>query len=232
MSCKKIIISPHPPIIIPKIGNGREWEAKKTIEGMKKIAQEVADYKPELIIFITPHGNSFHNGTCFLFEKEISGSFSELGCKEIQFTKKIDLEATRLIGEKLDEKDIINVFLDAALADIYNGNMALDHGVLVPIYFIDQLYKEYEIVHVTPGLTCLEENYKIGKYMKDVLNDYKKRSLVLISGDLSHCLKDEGPYNYNPMGEIFDNLVNACIREKNILTLLNMHEDIYNQACQ
>ncbi|NMB13740.1 MAG: AmmeMemoRadiSam system protein A, partial [Gallicola sp.] len=72
-------ISPHPPIILPIVGGGREREASTTITGMKKMAKEAARKKPDTIIVITPHGTVFRDAHSIVMEKELSGDFTSFG---------------------------------------------------------------------------------------------------------------------------------------------------------
>jgi AmmeMemoRadiSam system protein A len=228
----ELAFMPHPPVIIPEIGDGRQLKAQNTIEGMKNIAKLVGEIKPEVILFISPHGNMFRNGVSFLYEDEVSGDFSDFGNDKITFTKKIDKNLTQLIGSLMDDKDLVNIFLDHTLAGIYNCKVTLDHGVLVPLYFIDQVYSDYEIVHITPGFLPLDEIYTIGNVIKIALSNIDKRCMIVASGDLSHCLSNQGPYEYNPMGELFDDIVVSSFKKNEVINLITMDEEIYEQAGQ
>ena len=46
---------PHPPMIIPEIGKGREESVRETIDAYEKVAEEIARLKPETIIITSPH---------------------------------------------------------------------------------------------------------------------------------------------------------------------------------
>lgn len=46
---------PHPPLIIPDVGNGQERIIQKTIDSYHETAQRIALQKPETIILISPH---------------------------------------------------------------------------------------------------------------------------------------------------------------------------------
>ena len=50
-----LFITPHPPIILEEIGRGEEKKAQATIDGMNKVAEEIARIKPKTIAFVTPH---------------------------------------------------------------------------------------------------------------------------------------------------------------------------------
>lgn len=228
----KIFFVPHPPIIIPEIGMGKEYEAKSTIEGMNKVASMVKEIKPETIICITPHGNAFRNGTCLLAAQEISGDFRQFGNFDIEITKSMDTDLINAINELWEEEDFIHVLMDDKTSQSYGVTVAIDHGVLVPLYYIDKEYSDYKIVHITPGFTSLEENYKLGISINKAIESSGKNVVVLASGDLSHALKDEGPYKYNPLGKQFDTSIVDSIKNIDIISILTMDKKIYEDAAQ
>ena len=49
------VIVPHPPLIIPAVGRGREQEVQATIDAYRTAAKQVADWKPEVLIITSPH---------------------------------------------------------------------------------------------------------------------------------------------------------------------------------
>lgn len=227
-----VFFTPHPPIIIPEIGGGKESEAKDTIEGMHKLGKLAAEIKPETIIYITPHGNTFRNGTAILDEQKLEGDFGSFGFSNIIFKKELDTDLTHAIFNKFEEEDIISVLLNKSIAKKYGVKVGLDHGAMVPMYFIDLYYKEYKIVHITPGFTPLEENYKIGQLIQDVINQSGKSVLTVCSGDLSHALKDDGPYAYHPSGAAFDDKIEAAISNSDPVSLIEMDSKFIDEAAQ
>ena len=48
------VIVPHPPLIIPTVGRGREQEVQSTIDAYRTAAKQVADWKPEVLIITSP----------------------------------------------------------------------------------------------------------------------------------------------------------------------------------
>lgn len=233
IALKKITVffMPHPAIIIPQIGGWEGIIAKDTIEGMKKLGQLAIDIHPETIIYITPHGNAFSNGTCLLYENQLSGDFSQYGHSNIKFNKNADMSLTDQINNKLEEMDMVTVLLNRKLGQSYGVYVNLDSGSMVPMYFIDKYFQDYNMVHITPGFTPLEENYAVGDVIGSVIKNNDKNILVVCSGDLSHALKEKGPYHFNPYGAVFDNMVSNAINKKNPLDLLQLKdEDIENAA--
>ena len=49
------IIIPHPSLIIPTVGRGREREVQATIDTYRTAAKQVAAWKPEVLIITSPH---------------------------------------------------------------------------------------------------------------------------------------------------------------------------------
>lgn len=228
----KVIFMPHPPVIIPEIGGGKENLAKDTIKSMDQLGQLVGEMKPETIIFVTPHGNSFNNGTCILNKETISGDFSVYGYPEVGFEKKMDQSLSIEISNVFEREDYISVLLDDELAEKYGVEATLDNGVMVPMYFIDKYHANYDMVHITPGGTSLQENYCLGQRIQEAIKGQNKSILLVCSGDLSHALKDEGPYDFHPSGAVFDEIVKNAITDKDPLSLLTLNEEFIKEAGQ
>lgn len=231
-----VFFTPHPPIIIKEIGREDTRLARCTIEGMTLIAKKIAKLKPETIIFITPHGNSFSNGTCLLGDEILNGDFTKFGNEEIKFEKPINVELTNKIFNSFEDRNFIAVLMNSKMAKTYNIETSLDHGVMVPMYFIDKYYSDYNIVHITPGQTPLEENYFLGKLMKDTVdvysNDNPSKVVVVASGDLSHALKSDGPYSFNEKGPVFDQAIRDAISHKNPVDLVKLNKKLIEEAAQ
>ena len=58
------VLTPHPPVLLPEVGKGREREIAATGRAMRTAAAEVARWNPEVLIVASPHtilyGDYFH----------------------------------------------------------------------------------------------------------------------------------------------------------------------------
>ena len=58
------ILTPHPPVLLPEVGRGREREIAATGRAMEQAAREVARWNPDVLIVSSPHtilyGDYFH----------------------------------------------------------------------------------------------------------------------------------------------------------------------------
>jgi len=227
-----VFFLPHPPVAIPEVGQGREKAMCKTLDGYRWIAQKIKKIKPETIVIITPHGHSFSNGMSMLGAPYVQGDLTSFGVAQVALSKKINLPLTHLIQMAWEEEDLISVVLDEAMAKSYGTQVKMDHGALVPLYFVDEVYDGYQLVYVTPSGLGSREHYKYGVAMKDVIMSFNESVVILCSGDLSHALSDDGPYTYNPYGKIFDALVIEAITEKAPEVLLKLSPKEVSDAAQ
>ena len=66
------ILTPHPPVLLPEVGKGREREIAATSRAMAQAAAEVARWAPDVLIVASPHtilyGDYFHLRNAYLTE--------------------------------------------------------------------------------------------------------------------------------------------------------------------
>ena len=55
MSIVGAVIVPHPPLLLPEVGKGREAKIHATMEAMRRAAEQVARWEPEVLIVASPH---------------------------------------------------------------------------------------------------------------------------------------------------------------------------------
>ena len=101
-----------------------------------------------------------------------------------------------------------------------------DWGFNVPLFFIGKDFKGEIKTHLM-GLETPEFYFEEGKKIAGELDKNKKYALVA-SGDMSHCLKENGPYGFQPDGPKFDQELIESLKKKdikNILTLDNKYPE-------
>ena len=232
MQSIEVFFLPHPPIAIPEVGQGRERAISKTLDGYRWVAQKIKKIKPETIVIITPHGHGFSNGISMLGIPYVQGDLKSFGIADVSMSKKINLPLTHLIQMAWEETDLVSVVLDKDMAKSYGTQVEIDHGALVPLYFVDEVYDAYQLVHVTPCGLSARDHYQYGVAMKDVIMRFNESVVILCSGDLSHALTDDGPYTFNPYGKVFDALVAKAITEKSPEILLALTPKEISDAAQ
>lgn len=209
-------IMPHPPIIVEEIGKDEKSKAEGTIKACESIGREVEKLKPDTIIIITPHGPLFSDALAISSSSKIKGDLGSFNAPGVKFNINIDEQLTELIRQKAAEKDLIVVPIDETSANQYGISTELDHGSMVPLYFINKYYKDYNIVHITYGLLSKVSLYEFGIAIKEAVSVQDKSVVVIASGDLSHRLSQEGPYGFSEAGVEFDKILIALLKSGDV----------------
>ncbi|WP_124997828.1 AmmeMemoRadiSam system protein A [Clostridium tagluense] len=221
---------PHPPIIIPEVGRGEEKKIKNTYDACARIGGEIAELKPEVIIVVTPHGTMFSDAIALSFESSISGNLKQFGASKVSMNFEIDMDLTGKIMIKARENNIPTVEVSTSFLKKYGREYELDHGSIVPLYFVVDKYKSFKLVHITYGGLSPMQLYKFGKLIKEAIEESNENAVFIGSGDLSHHLKDEGPYDYNPYGEVFDAEIISLLTKGDVAGVFNINPEMVENA--
>lgn len=224
-------LSPHPPLIIPAVGGENIKQAAATVQAMEIMARELVETAPEVVVFLTPHGNVFADCISCLTELHLTGDFGNFGRQDISTSRINDLELVEEIARQCEVQGIEFLGLDEKTARQYHLNAHIDHGILVPLYYLDQAgLGEVPIAAISIGYLSIEELYAFGNVIREAAARLGKKVAVVASGDMSHCLKEEGPYNYHPDGPRFDASITAMINEGNIQGIMDIPEKFRDNA--
>lgn len=217
MSDYHAYLLPHPPLALPAIGRGEERKIAKTLSAMDKVAAEIAAFAPQTIIFISPHATVYGDYFHISPGKGATGDFARFGFGDIKMTVEYDEKLAAEIT-RAAEAHSIPAGTDGA------RDPSLDHGVMVPLWYIRQRYTDFKIVRISPSGLDAEAHYNMGQCIAEACvkkeggisltkphgeeRDISPPRIVLIaSGDLSHSLADRGPYAFTPEGPVFDKIV-------------------------
>jgi len=66
------------------------------------------------------------------------------------------------------------------------------------------------------------DHYRLGQCIAQAVDALGRRAVFVASGDLSHKLRDDGPYGYAPEGPVFDRQVTQAMAEGDFLQFLTM----------
>ena len=86
------IIVPHPPIIVPAVGRGREAEVQATIGAYRAAAKQVATWAPEVLIVTSPHTVMYADYFHISPGEGASGNMSAFGAPQAKLNIRYDAE--------------------------------------------------------------------------------------------------------------------------------------------
>lgn len=226
---EKFYLMPHPPIMIESVGKGQEEKINKTINSCKKISEEINNMDVDTIIIISPHGNVFRDGIAVVVSDRLEGDLGEFGASEIRLEMDINRELANDIIENATKNSIGIAHLDKYTCANYGCKLELDHGALIPLYYITNK-KKYKLVHITYGMLSKLELYKFGMIISQSVEKLKSKAVLVASGDLSHRLTEKGPYSYSPYGKEFDNIFLKALASGDMKNLLNINPKLVQEA--
>ncbi|MCW2279496.1 AmmeMemoRadiSam system protein A [Heliophilum fasciatum] len=190
------VFVPHPPIIVPAIGRGEELACSATLEAYREIANNFIGDKIDTVVIISPHATLLRQGVIIHREDQINGDFASFGAPQLQIAFPAHLELAH---------ELANILPDAFL-----HSEKVDHGALVPLYFLQEAGWTGKVVIMGMPIETAVYAHNMARLFKS----FPERIALVASGDLSHRLKADGPYGFHPAGPQFDQaIVDALTRD-------------------
>lgn len=225
-------IAPHPPLIIPEIGRGELDKVEKTVKAMKNMAQEVKKVDPDTIVIITPHGPVFRNAVSFLGGAKLKGSMAQFGVPQVSLEVLNDEGLMTSILAEARQMNLPVFIMDEDESNKYEVSNELDHGAMVPMYYLEEagIKKPYVLINI--GLLSYRDLYSVGKAIQKAAFDRNRKVAVIASGDLSHCLIPGAPAGYHEAGKEFDQKLVELLEDYKVEDIMNMDSALVNNAAE
>lgn len=197
---------PHPPMIVPQVGRGSEKRIPETVRAYREVASRIAGLKPDTVIISSPHSVLYADYFHISPGKKASGDFGGFGAPKAAFSETYDRELVQCICRAADEQG----FPAGTLGE---RDRSLDHGIMVPLYFIEQEYTDFRLVRLSLSGLSLARHYEFGLLVRRAVEETGRRVVFVASGDLSHKLQSYGPYGFAPEGPEYDRrIMDVCSR--------------------
>lgn len=225
MSLVGAFVVPHPPLIVAEVGKGEENKVSATLHSYHEVARRIAALKPDTIVVTTPHSIMYSDYFHISPGKAAKGNFGQFGAGKVTFRVEYDEEFTNTLERNAEKKGI-------EAGTLGEKNPELDHGTMVPLYFINQYYSSYKLVRIGLSGLSLPMHYRLGKCIHETAEKLGRRIVFVASGDLSHKLKEDGPYGLAPEGAEFDRQITKAMKEGDFLKLLELNPDFCEKAAE
>lgn len=222
-------IAPHPPIAVPGVGRGGDKEIKDTQQSMLELGRRLKEKEPEVLILITPHGPVFSDAIGVYAFERMQGDLANFGAPTVNF----DFENHRLadvIMQKAAGEGVPVLAIDDRVMKRMGMNTRLDHGVMVPLYFLMQAAGQLPLVVVSIGMLTYREIYRMGVLIQKAVQKIGVRAGVIASADLSHRLIPDAPAGYDPAGAEFDREIVRITGEGDAGGLFALEPDLIRRA--
>lgn len=216
---------PHPPLIIPDVGRGEEKKIQKTIDAYQKAAEMAGRLQPETIVLLSPHQTMYADYFHISPGQGARGDFGQFRAGRVSMEVSYDTEFVRALCGAAEETGIQAGMLG-------EREKKLDHGTMVPLYFVNQYWTRYRLVRVGLSGLSLASHYRLGQCIRATAETLGRNTVVIASGDLSHKLKEDGSYGYQAEGPAYDARIMDVMGRGAFGELLEFSEDFCEKAAE
>lgn len=220
------IAVPHPPIILPEVGRGEECRIEKTILAYRTAAKAIADLEPDTIIITSPHTVMYAEYFHISPGKGAKGNLEQFRVGGVSVETKYD-EAFAAELTRMAQKEGFPAGTDG------ERDPSLDHGTLIPLRFLQEAgLGNVPVVRIGLSGLNVEKHYRLGQLVAETAERLGRRTAIVASGDLSHKLKEDGPYGFAPQGPEFDLKVTEALAKANFMELMEFSPAFCEEAAE
>ena len=216
-------VVPHPPIIVPAVGRGRESEAGATIVAMRTLHDALRDAAPDLLLLICPHGPVArdHFG---LLTGPLRGDMRRFGAADVRFERETDRPFVDALLAEARRREIPVQPLDRWNTD--------DHSAWVPLHYLQDAAPAARVAALTVSFLRPHDHYALGCAIASVVTASAKRVAIIASADGSHVLKADGPYGFNPAGPRWEEQFQRALADWDLDAVLGFEDDLRREAAE
>jgi MEMO1 family protein len=205
-------IVPHPPLLVPDVGGPR----------LTEFSRRLVQSNPDTVVLISPHSPSHpHKFGAFKSERLI-GDFRQFGARKVELSFPNDLALLASLKGVTRERSIP--------FEQFTADYPLDHGTLVPLYFIKQAGWEGPLLALSFTSLSRAEHFEFGRACSEAAARLGRKIAFVASADLSHYLSDDGPYRFVPGAYLFDEQVCRGIDNQDLQSILEIDEALQMRA--
>jgi len=215
------VIAPHPPIFVRAVGGSRSEVTRSSLDALEQAAQALANYAPETLVVMSPHAPALTDAVAVDDAESYSGSFADFGDPAVHAWRG-DRALARSLCEELESRSV------AYVARSQNSRLrpgVLDHGVLVPLSFLDPS-QHFPLVVVSLSYLPYAAHRSIGEAAAAAAARLGRRVAFVASGDLSHRLTPDAPAGYSPRAAQLDETIVGLVRSGRLQGLAEIDESL------
>lgn len=232
MKLELCALVPHPPILLPELGDERSEQVSLTHRSMENLARTIDGLQPETIIVISPHGPAFADFVAVVGGDSIEGHLGQFGAPEVRQMYSIDQGLVRAVVATCHQAGLPAASVPSKPSS-KGGGFGLDHGMLVPLQYLWRRGLRPQLVPIGVGLLPFLQLYRVGMSIRkaiEALEPTEGRAVILASGDLSHRLTPGAPAGYSPQGVKFDRWLVERLQGFDVPSLLGVDRNALGEA--
>jgi len=216
-------ITPHPPLLIPEIGKEETKKLDKTRVAFTKLEQDLYVTKPDVIVVISPHGQTDENSVVINANTVYHVSLKQFGeytiSKKFHGTPRL---ASKILAGAREKKFNIKII----------GKQHIDHGTSIPLLQLTNNLSKISILPIFPQIQNNKQILDFGYVLKNIFMKTEQRVAIIASADLSHALTNDAPAGFLKSGKKFDEKIIELLQSHNSAGIANLDPELIQQAQQ
>ncbi len=213
-------IVPHPPIMVPEVGRDSVTSVRESVAAMAEFTKRLIDSGAETLVLISPHARLNPYAFVAYQANPLQGDFAQFRAPMTQVQASPD-------------EGLIQAIVAVAAAEAYDVlplKEELDHGTLVPLYFMQHNGWEGRVVALGYSFLSDEDHLLFGSCISRAATSLGRAVAFVASGDLSHRLIPSAPAGYNPRAYIFDDEIVKALRANRPERIVHVDQDLRRLA--
>lgn len=187
----------HAPIVVPPVVGARGEACAQSTAAMRAAARRVHECKPDVVVVLSPHTRRPRRAFSIVGGDRVFGDFGGFGAPDVAVDLPAAVDARALI------KQASAVEAAAPIEEIRAH--ALDHGALVPLWFLVEAgWRGPTVVIGLPAEGSRDANHEMGRALAAAAAANGERWAIVASGDCSHRLIAGAPAGFHPRAAQFD----------------------------
>ena len=225
MSVLGAIMVPHPPILLPEVGGEEAKALAATAAAYERAAAFAAALRPDTVVVASPHSVVYADYFHISPGESARGDMGQFRAPQLRFRAVYDAAFVTALSARCERAGI-------PAGTLGERSPALDHGTMIPLYYLDRFWRDYKLVRIGLSGLSLAAHYRLGQMIRETADALDRRVLFIGSGDLSHKLKEDGPYGFAAEGPVYDERIMDVMGRAAFDELLTFDESFCEKAAE
>ena len=225
MSVLGAIMVPHPPILLPEVGGEEAKALAVTAAAYERAAAFAAALRPDTVVVASPHSVLYADYFHISPGESARGDMGQFRAPQLRFRAVYDAAFVTALSARCERAGI-------PAGTLGERAPALDHGTMIPLYYLDRFWRDYRLVRIGLSGLSLAAHYRLGQMIRETADALDRRVLFIGSGDLSHKLKEDGPYGFAGEGPVYDERIMDVMGRAAFDELLSFDESFCEKAAE
>ncbi len=219
------VLVPHPPLIVPAVGKGKEKAFGQTASAFREAMAFLARFRPETVVVVTPYKMAYSD--CFHLSpgRGAEGNLGEFGASRVSVRAEYDEAFVRKLRNLCRDRQI-------TASTRGGGDPELDIGTVIPLLFLKDALKQFRVVRIGTTALSLGEHYRLGQAVARAADRLGRRVVVVASGELSWSSGKDSPFGFSEKSAAFDRELTAAIERGDLAGMMSLSSAVDSDTVQ